>query len=899
MMAKTSVKQGIFVSLILGLSAMLSSAGAAEKRSPEKAKLNPFQGRQKRADDFSFAVKPAVKKDGDKYVISFTTAAACDATVMVVDKDGKVVRHLGSGVLGKNAPWPFTQGSLAQKIEWDGTDDQGESVDVSGATVKVGLGLRPTLDKLLGWAPGNVQQLQGFAMDAKGRLVLLGGNFGHASGNFSPTMELFDAGGQYIRQLIPCSPLVPPEKSTLIRLGRDSEGKPVIRLGRSRFQYTACNPISMVEETQFQTPVVTPGGKFVFLSNAARKKPRYLIFVNIKDGSTPKGSKVKIGLGEGEAHMAVSPDDKWLYISAPFYRNRRRSRHVIYRTPLANPGKLAVFAGTSGKAGKDPKKLKFPLGLTCDGKGNLYVADWGNSRVQVFSPDGKLIRSISTPEPLGVAVNPKNNDLYVMYTRGKGRQVRLHLSRFSGGDAAKRKELLKGIKAQAQPLMILDASGKVPVIWLKTYSRALHRYEDRPEKFTRTSGNLCGGVSGWGGWNSESWHGEIVADPYRNQLYVRSGPWLRVISAKGRVIDRLGCGHRQRKRSDKPEISQIVVGPDRMLVMRLSNLGKFLTRYNPDTKKYIGFPGNSNQDKWKKRYPGISIPNSADPRGWADQIGVAPNGDIYVPSGGLIKSDYKALKEAGLAYPHKNRKRFQTPHSANLLKVFSRDGKLKCISALPGMMHTQGIRIGRNGEVYAVMPCRPVKGGGRGGTLIKFNSRFGTFPVGRIKGSWGPPAKGEITHVWYDHVANKKTRIENVLWDYNNVMPVKLSGCQCPHSLFSLDGFERIFLPAAHESAVDILDANGNTILRIGQYGNMDCRGKDSPVLDPETGELRPRRKDDPEDLKSPLAEPGITFMHPNYTTVDDNALYVNDLGNRRIVRALLEYESEEELALE
>lgn len=124
-------------------------------------------------------------------------------------------------------------------------------------------------------------------------------------------------------------------------------------------------------------------------------------------------------------------------------------------------------------------------------------------------------------------------------------------------------------------------------------------------------------------------------------------------------------------------------------------------------------------------------------------------------------------------------------------------------------------------------------------------------------------------------------------------MPVAFRLCQRPHSLFSMDGFERLFLPAAPKCAVDILDANGNVILSVGQYKTMDCRGANSPVPDPETGELRPRRPDGPQGLTSPLAEPDITFMHPNYTAVDEEALYVNDMGNSRIVRAVLGYAAE------
>jgi hypothetical protein len=59
---------------------------------------------QEREEVFEFTQKPAVTKEGDKIVISFASKGKCDATVSIVDKDGKVIRHLASGVLGVNAP---------------------------------------------------------------------------------------------------------------------------------------------------------------------------------------------------------------------------------------------------------------------------------------------------------------------------------------------------------------------------------------------------------------------------------------------------------------------------------------------------------------------------------------------------------------------------------------------------------------------------------------------------------------------------------------------------------------------------------------------------------------------------------------------------------------------------
>ena len=73
------------------------------------------------ADGFSFTEKPSVRFLGnDKYEIAFAVKGYCDVTVAIVDPKGTVVRHLASGVLGKNAPKPFQKGSLKQKIIWNG-----------------------------------------------------------------------------------------------------------------------------------------------------------------------------------------------------------------------------------------------------------------------------------------------------------------------------------------------------------------------------------------------------------------------------------------------------------------------------------------------------------------------------------------------------------------------------------------------------------------------------------------------------------------------------------------------------------------------------------------------------------------------------------------------------------
>ena len=210
-----------------------------------------------------------------------------------------------------------------------------------------------------------------------------------------------------------------------------------------------------------------------------------------------------------------------------------------------------------------------------------------------------------------------------------------------------------------------------------------------------------------------------------------------------------------------------------------------------------------------------------------------------------------------------------------------------------------------SGAVYIVMSCQPLKNkvpegiaagsfpGSVWGTLVKFGSSFGKYPVGKVVVD---KAKG--THRWGRLGPGTNVRMEGMVWDFGGVGPVPYTHCHCRKSKFDLDGFERIFLPAAPTCTVNVLDANGNIVVRLGGYGNADCMGENSPVVDPKTGELRPRRKDDPAGLKSPLAKPELGFLDPSFVAVTDEAVYVHDRGNERIVRAKLGYYVTEMVAL-
>jgi len=56
--------------------------------------------------------------------------------------------------------------------------------------------------------------------------------------------------------------------------------------------------------------------------------------------------------------------------------------------------KIAVFLGEIGEKGSGECQFNEPHGLCIDGEGRLYVADSGNSRIQVLTLDGKFIFSL-------------------------------------------------------------------------------------------------------------------------------------------------------------------------------------------------------------------------------------------------------------------------------------------------------------------------------------------------------------------------------------------------------------------------------------------------------------------------------------------------------------------------
>ena len=59
---------------------------------------------------------------------------------------------------------------------------------------------------------------------------------------------------------------------------------------------------------------------------------------------------------------------------------------------MANIDYITIL--TFGEYGNSAGEFNYPVGITIDKKGNLYITDWENDRLQIFNSEGKFLKTI-------------------------------------------------------------------------------------------------------------------------------------------------------------------------------------------------------------------------------------------------------------------------------------------------------------------------------------------------------------------------------------------------------------------------------------------------------------------------------------------------------------------------
>ncbi len=436
-----------------------------------------------RENVFEFTEKLSCKYLGnDKYQISFSVKGYCDVTVGIIDEKGMVVRHVASGVLGAHAPAPFQRNSLKQTIYWHGKDDLGEYPrKTDSLKVRVMLGLKPEFSRLLGdGGPKNLPgYIWGLACNAKGAYVFYKGNGSHGHVG----VKSFDLDGNYVSTLVPPPASMPEGKRGGWAYVEYERGQKALQ-GVDGHNSIARDGFLLPEINGKRTADCQPGlaGERLFFCSAgtsvAGRSPSMLYWINT-DGSTDlQGLRGVPLFPPGASHplprFTASPDAKWLYM-LQFGMGGQQGRvgqspPAVFRRATGGKDTAQVFIGDPKKPGSDPQHLNNPLGLDCDASGRIYVCDYSNSRVQIFSPAGKYVKSVSADRPHLVRVHQKTGAIYVVHAaRVQGRTI-ARLTKFNSFEDPREAYHIDGLTGSA---FALDSWSRKPRLWLAGQSSSV------------------------------------------------------------------------------------------------------------------------------------------------------------------------------------------------------------------------------------------------------------------------------------------------------------------------------------------------------------------------------------------------------------------------------------------
>ena len=414
-----TVKRAMFTAVVvLSLSACCLAAEAVD------------EFKVKREAVFEFAEKPRVTREGDNVTISFEAKGFCDVTVAIENAQGKIIRHLVSGVLGPKAPKPFQPNSKKQAVVWDGKDDKDVYVDdKDSCTVRVSLGLKPQFEKSLYWCPYKriSQAAPLLAANEEGVVVCEGTGVDY--------IRMYDHDGNYLRTIYP----FPAAKLAEVK-GLDWRDFPQgVRYPwkQSLYQQTLltsgdnCSYEDKMGRLGRAAVGIALHGKDLALASI---KMNRLTTDGTSGGRELLGGKSSIALKHlstmlgpqdidaAPSSAAISPDGKWVYLAGFAYRLPYNfdTMHGVARLPFDDKEDAKIFAGKIGLKegfasgfGAGPGEFKNATSVDCDGQGRVYVGDFMNDRVQVFDPDGRFLKEIRAFKPAVVKVNRKNGEIWV------------------------------------------------------------------------------------------------------------------------------------------------------------------------------------------------------------------------------------------------------------------------------------------------------------------------------------------------------------------------------------------------------------------------------------------------------------------------------------------------------
>ena len=874
---------------------------------------------------FEFVQKPAVARKEGVVAITFKSKGRCDATVAIEDTDGRIIRHLASGLLGANAPAPFQPDSLKQALTWDGKDDFGSPVaDLAACTVRVSLGLKAQYERSFYDHPDRKRGFQtAFAVDADG--VYLYDN------NLVDYIRKFDHDGNYVRTLYPFAAdqvkdiqgvlwqPVPPD-GRKVPAKRGAFNNTLLPLTRSQFATFADRPIAGAMVVAGGRLALLGDPRTVYLGTDGATRGFDLVGPShlIDTGAIGKYSKKPVL--QPARRAAVSPDGKWIYLTRVFTEKgegtgpTRVWNNTVFRLAFGGE-KPEPFLGAK-ESGDDASHFNQPASIAVDAKGRIYVADYGNNRVQVFTPDGKFVKGVAASRPAEVRVNRNNGEMYVFSWdieptyRNESRQEKSWLRKFPPIDEAAGKVLLEaelaferlppglftGNLAQAE----LDWYGKEPVIWLlpaepvlfrdtaSRYNGPLLCVEKDGKLELKKSFDAACRAAGSPQKCPFFQRQQLYFDPVRETLYVAELQGGHASGFKNLLAIDIHTG--ALKAINAPfGFDDMAFDARGWAYVRAGDWAtNAVVRYDPTTWKEEPFEngreGRAHRDEPKIGVAfkgGVCLPGGTQR---CPVLGVSPRGEMLLPCNRVtsLHSHYPDTAPVALGDGPWSPEYFAGRQSFVFMHTTDAAGKVKAIDILKGVGWLNGgIDLDLQGNAYVALRDRRVLDGKPFGKVMWGNGALVKIKAKDLAASRVLTAENGLVPDPY-LLTDKPARpqdvearwVEGAQWMYGSAPVGEQWGCCCKSGRFKVDSFGRSFVPEGWRYDVAVLDTNGNLILLIGQYGNADSAGPQSRV---------------------PLGGDEIGLFDAHFvTTQTDRRLFIADVGNGRIVSATLDYHASE-----
>lgn len=914
----------------------------------------------KREENFDFASKPSLKKTENSISIEFETKGFCDVTIAIENGEGIILRHLASGVLGKNAPEPFNKDSKKQLITWDLKNDQGEYVqNIADLNVRVSLGLKPKYEKNLFWEPKKRKTAWGFSaaqvMTASelGVYVHQGQTFNH--------ITLFDHNGEYAKTIYPFSkdivakiPDLPTHK-----FPHDLKELP---LKKGFYQTSLLHGKSLPLNVQrtitgfgvvglanFNNSLALLGNKLIRIPTSLDATPLPMEGPKISYTYHASGMNADLKNHEvGPSSSAFSPDGKTLYLGGYIYRHlwHFNCMHGIVKMDYKT-GETSIFAGkmNGNDKGSDNNSFDCAVAVACDKQGRVYIADHMNNRIQIYSDDGKYLKSIETFRPAKINIDPQNGDIYIFswfvynrsYLTSKNntpvKPLLSHLGNFDSPTVKSTYDLplphFNGQYNEWTSSLISPGSHINAEIdfWAKPYNIWISQNNDSKDwssdniKIFQLKDKKLSIFKDFGKDVNKS---VVRSEPTkidRQRLYVNPKTGNLFI---GEADGGVGKSFKQLVQID-PETTKISIvnlpfDSEDICFDSYGHIylrtGNEIGRFDSETWREIpwdygaelqgvSFESSSNR-RTANLVSGLVTPGHRSLSFWhLGGMDISPNGNLIVTTCSAGDDNKRTSKGEGDA---KNNYKYEGKPYAPIMfpgrnwwgeiHIYNKYGLPLIVDAFPGVGHMNGIGIDKNNNIYSMASGRwlingtvydPVLTDDLSDTLIKVKpnqakviSKESNLPV-PLPSREQPKEKPVLQGAQ----AGGESWVIGAEWLYGGVgfagknAPWDGGGCCCWNARFSLDYFARSFVPELRHYSVAVLDTNGNLILRIGTYGNTE---DGIPLV------KDPRIKN----AKS-IGGDEVSIFHGAYlATHSDKRLFISDQGNSRILSVKLGYHTEE-----